>query len=186
MEERFIIIQFVAVLANCLQQFGVYNVYKDDRYGLDLTQDGGPNHGVFLQKILPKHSLILQVIYSFVIEMKFWVVSNPLPQVKRPEYRMHEVNPNPSYKCYKYTKGFIGTRVSNVHHYKEIIDTLNCNWGGDLNIGCRIIFQIGLNFYTNLYTNFTCIFTVIVVDMLMYIVLVTKIYIGFTIRLQFE
>ena len=103
------------VLANTLRQFGIYNIYKDDKFGLDLVQDGGPNNGVKLHKILPKHSLI-------------WVVSNPLPQVNAPEYRMYEVNPNSSYKCFKYTKGFVGIRVSNVANYKEIIEILNRNW----------------------------------------------------------
>ena len=68
-------------------------------------------------------------MYSFVNEMKFWVVSNPLPQVNAPECRMYEVNPNPSYKCLKYIKGFVGVRVSNVANYKEIIEILNRNWG---------------------------------------------------------
>ena len=60
-EKRFIIIRFIVVLANTLRQFGTYNVYKDDRFGLGLVQDGGPgsNNGVLLHKILPKHSLIL-------------------------------------------------------------------------------------------------------------------------------
>ena len=80
-EEQFIKIQFVVVLANTLKQFGMYNVYKDEKFGLDLVQDEGPNNGVFLHNILPKHSLILRAIYLFVNEMKFWVVSNPLPQV---------------------------------------------------------------------------------------------------------
>ena len=59
-EERFIIVQFIVVLADTLKQFCMYNVYKDDRFGLDLVQDGGPgsNNGVLLHKILPKHSLI--------------------------------------------------------------------------------------------------------------------------------
>ena len=61
--------------------------------------------------------------------MKFWVVSNPLPQVNAPKCRMYEVNPNPSYKCFKYTKGFVGIRVSNVVNCKEIIEILNRNWG---------------------------------------------------------
>ena len=61
-EIRFIIIQFIVVLANTLRQFGLYNVYKDDAIGLDLVQDGGPNNGVKLHKILAKHSLILCVI----------------------------------------------------------------------------------------------------------------------------
>ena len=94
----------MVVLANCLQQFGVCNVYKDDRFGLDLMEDGGPgsNNGVFLHKILPKHSLILRAIFTYVNEMKFWVVSNPLPQVNSTKYQMYAVNPNPSYPCFKY------------------------------------------------------------------------------------
>ena len=60
-EERFIIIRFLVVLADTLKQFSIYNIYKDDRFGLDLVQDenGGPNNGVKLCKILPKHALIL-------------------------------------------------------------------------------------------------------------------------------
>ena len=54
-EESFIIIRFVVVLADTLRQFGMYNVYKDDAFGLDLVQDGGPNNGVKLHKILAKH-----------------------------------------------------------------------------------------------------------------------------------
>ena len=59
--------------------------------------------------------------------MKFWVISNPLPQVNK--FDMYAVNPNPTYPCFKYTKGFIGIRVANVHNYKAIIDLSNCNWG---------------------------------------------------------
>ena len=72
-EERFIIIQFIVVLADTLKQFSVCNIYKDGRFGLDLVQDenGGPNNGVKLHKMLPKHALILRAIYSFVNEMKF-------------------------------------------------------------------------------------------------------------------
>ena len=93
---------------------GVHNVYKDDRYGLDLIQDEGPgsNNGVFLHKMLPKHSLIVRAIYASVAEMKFWVVSNPLPQVNSAKYQMYAVNPNP-----------------NVHNYKAIIAILDHNWG---------------------------------------------------------
>ena len=62
---------FCGGFANCLQQFGVYNVNKDDRFGMDLVQDGGPRSGVFLHKILPKHSLILRSIYTYVNEGNF-------------------------------------------------------------------------------------------------------------------
>ena len=41
---------------------------------------------------------------------------------------MYTVNPNPNYPCFKYTKGFIGISVSNVHNFKAIIDILNRNW----------------------------------------------------------
>ena len=61
--------------------------------------------------------------------MKFWVVSNPLPQVNTPKYQMYAVSPNPNYPCYKYCKDLIGIRVSNGHNYVAIIDILDCNWG---------------------------------------------------------
>ena len=34
-------------------------------------------------------------MYTFVNEMKFLVVSNPLPQVNSAKYQMYAVNPNP-------------------------------------------------------------------------------------------
>ena len=61
-------------------------------------------------------------MYTYVNEMKFWVVSNPLPQVNSPNYQMYAVNPNPNYPCHKYCRGFTGIRVSDVHNYKAIID----------------------------------------------------------------
>ena len=84
-EQRFIIIRFVFILADCLKQFSVYNVYKDGGYGLDLVQGVGLNNGVKMHKLLPKHALILRPVYSLVNEMKFWVVSNPLPRTNAPE-----------------------------------------------------------------------------------------------------
>ena len=145
-EQRFIIIRFVVVLADCLKQFSMYNVYKDGGYGLDLVQDVSPNNGVKMHKLLPKHALILRPVYSLVNEMKFWVVSNPLPRTNAPENRMYEANQNPKYECYKYTKGFIDVRVTNVANYKEIIKYwigIGLIWS----TGFKIICQIGVNLH---------------------------------------
>ena len=127
-EQRFIIIRIFIILADCLEQFSIYNVYKDGEYGLDLVQDVSPNNDVKMHKLLPKHALILRPVYSLVNEMKFWVVSNPLPRTNAPENRMYEANQNPKYECYKYTKGFIGVIVTNVANNREIIKILDRNW----------------------------------------------------------
>ena len=79
-------------------------MYKDDCHGFDLVQDGGPNNELLLHKILPRQAFILRAIYSYGNEMKFWVIN------------MYAENPNPSYPCFKYAKGFIVIRVSNVHN----------------------------------------------------------------------
>ena len=126
-EQRFIIIRFVIILADCLKQFSMF-VYKDGGYGLDLVQNVSANNGVKMHKLLPKHALILRPVYSLINEMKFWAVSNPLPRTNVPENRMYEANQNPKYECYKYTKGFIGVRVANVANNREIIKILDRNW----------------------------------------------------------
>ena len=61
--------------------------------------------------------------------MKFWVISNPLPQINSPKCEMYVVNSNPNYPCFKYCNGFVGIRVSNVYNYKAIIEILDHNWG---------------------------------------------------------
>ena len=81
-----------------------------------------------LCKLLAKHELILRAVYSYVNEMKFWVISNPLPKTNAPKNRMYEHNENPKYECYKYTKGFIGVRLTNVANYRENIKILDRNW----------------------------------------------------------
>ena len=40
---------------------------------------------------------------------------------------MTEINPNPTYPKLKYTRGFVGVRVTNVSHYKRIIEILDRN-----------------------------------------------------------
>ena len=61
------LIHFVEVLSDCLQQFSMYNVFKDDSQGLDLVQDGGPNIGVLLHKFLPRCAFILRMIYGYLM-----------------------------------------------------------------------------------------------------------------------
>ena len=127
-EQRWILIRFVVVLSDCLQQFGVYNVFKDDGHGLDLIQDRSTQDGgVLMHKFLPRHAFILRAVYSYCNEMKYWVISNPLPAVGG-VYSMYREDPNPNYPKLKYAKGFIGIRVSNVHNNKQIIDILERNW----------------------------------------------------------
>ena len=117
------------VLCDCLQQFGMYNVFKDDSHGIDLVQDIGPNNGILFHKFLAKHAFILRAIYGYVNEMKFWVISNPLPAVGGLySMYMYALNPNPIYPTLKYTNGFIGIRVVNIHNYRAIIEILECNW----------------------------------------------------------
>ena len=124
-EQRWILVRFVVVLSDCLKQFQVYNVYKDDGFGLDLIQEL-ENGGVLMHKFLQKHAFILRALYGYCNEMKYWVVSNPLPAVGG-LYSMYNPDPNPNYPKLKYAKGFIGIRVSNVHNYKHIIDILERN-----------------------------------------------------------
>ena len=95
-------------------------------HGLDLIQEL-ENGGVLLHKFLQRHAFILRAFYGYCNEMKYWVVSNPLPAVGG-LYSMYNVDPNPSYPKLKYAKGFIGIRVSNVHNYKQMIDILERNW----------------------------------------------------------
>ena len=81
-EQRWIIIHMVAVLANTLVQFGVHNVFKDDGHGLDVLQEL-ENGGVLLHKVLAKHAFILRAIYPYINEMKYFDVSNPLSAIGR-------------------------------------------------------------------------------------------------------
>ena len=71
---------------------------------------------------------------------------------------MYAVNPNPSYPCFKYTKGFIRIRVGNVHNYKAIIDILNRNWM-KFDYSVKNYPPIGANcdLCKNFYMNFTVI-----------------------------
>ena len=116
----------VAVLANSLVQFGVYNIFKDDGHGLDVLQEL-ENGGVVLHKVLAKHAFILRAIYPYINEMKYFNVSNPLPSIGG-VHNMYEENDFPNYESLKYTKGFIGVRVQNVANYKCIIKILDRNW----------------------------------------------------------
>ena len=113
-EQHWIIVRFVEVLSDCLQQFGIYNVYKDDSNGLDLRS--WTRQWCFVAQILlSRHTFILRAVYSYCNEMKFWVISNPLPAVGG-VYSMYAVNLNPNYPALKYTKGFIEIRVANIHN----------------------------------------------------------------------
>ena len=124
-EQRWFLVRFV-VLSNCLKQFQVHNVYKDDGFGLDLIQEL-ENGGALMHKFLWRHAYIIRALYGYCNEIKYWVVNNWLPAVGR-LYNMYNVDPNPSYPKLKYAKGFIGIRISNVHNYKQIIDILDRNW----------------------------------------------------------
>ena len=94
-EQRWILVRFVVVLSDCLKQFQVYNVYKDDGFVLDLIQELEKG-GALMHKFLPRHAYILRALYGYGNEMKYLVVSNPLPTVGR-VYNMYNVDPNPSY-----------------------------------------------------------------------------------------
>ena len=71
--------------------------------------------------MLPKHSMILRPVYELSNDMKFYNLTTPLPAIGG-IYYMGKVNPNLNYPSLKYTKGFIGVRVTNVHNYKLIVD----------------------------------------------------------------
>ena len=58
--------------------------------------------------------------------MVYFNVTNPFPAIGG-LYSMTEVNPNPTYPKLKYTKGYIGARVTDVSHYKKIIEILDWN-----------------------------------------------------------
>ena len=99
-EQRWILVRFVVVLSDCLKQFQVYNVYKDDGFGLNLIQEL-ENGGALMHKFLRRHAYILRALYGYWHEMKYWVVSNPLPAVGG-LYNMYNADPNPSYPKLKY------------------------------------------------------------------------------------
>ena len=40
---------------------------------------------------------------------------------------MYEVNDNPKYPLLKYTKGFVGVQVNNLHSFKMIVEILEHN-----------------------------------------------------------
>ena len=56
--------------------------------------------------------------------MVYFNVINPLPAIGG-LYSITDVNPNPTYPKLKYTKGHIAVRVTNVSHYKKIIEILD-------------------------------------------------------------
>ena len=127
-EQRGMIICFVAVLASSLAQFGVYNVCKGDAHGLNMLQELNlENGGDVLHKVLTKHAFIPRAIYPYINEMKFFNISNPLPAIGG-VYSMYDENDSPKYPCLKYTKCFKGVRVQNVANYKCIIEILDRNW----------------------------------------------------------
>ena len=65
-------------------------------------------------------------MYELCNEMKYYILTTPLPAVSG-IYDMFKVNPSPNYPTLKYTKGYIGVRVTNVQHYKTIVEILDRN-----------------------------------------------------------
>ena len=76
--------------------------------------------------MLAKHACILRPVYELCNEMKYYNITTPLPAVDG-IYFMNKVSPNPNYPTLKYTKGFIGVRVTSVHNYKIIVEILDQN-----------------------------------------------------------
>ena len=71
--------------------------------------------------MLAKHAVILRLVYEICNEMKFYNLTTPLPAVGG-IHDMFKANRNLiNYETLKYTKGYIGVRVTNVQHYKEIV-----------------------------------------------------------------
>ena len=90
--ERWFVIQMVAFLSVQLKQFECYNVYKADSSNK-------------IEKMLPKHSFILQPVCEPCNEMMYYnITTTPLPAIG--VYNMYKVNPNPNYPTLKYTKGY--------------------------------------------------------------------------------
>ena len=77
--------------------------------------------------MLAKHAFILRPVYEICNEMKFYNLTIPLPAVGG-IHDMFKANPIPiNYETLKYTKGYIGVRVTNVQNYKEIVEILDRN-----------------------------------------------------------
>ena len=77
--------------------------------------------------MLAKHAFILRPVYENCNEMKFYNLIMPLPAVGG-IHDMFKANLNPiNYETLKYTKGYIGVRVTSVQHYKEIVKILDRN-----------------------------------------------------------
>ena len=123
-EHRWIIIHTVAFLSDTLKQLTRYDVYKSDcfYYVLELWDDKACK----IYKMLEKHSFILRPIYELSNCMVYYNITNPLPAIGG-LYSMTEINPNPTYPKLKYTRGFVGVRVTNVSHCKRIIEILDRN-----------------------------------------------------------
>ena len=78
--------------------------------------------------MLAKHAFILRPVYEICNEMKFYNLTTPLPSVGGIHDMFKANNPNPiNYESLKYTKGYTGVRVTNVQHYKEIVEILDRN-----------------------------------------------------------
>ena len=115
-EERWFIIHCIAVLTDQMPQFKLYYVYKDDgKTGLDVDDWNLLNPEQY--KILEKHTIILRAIYSYCTKMLYNNITNPLPAIGG-LYSMFKENDNPTYPMLKYTKGFVGVQVNNLHSYK--------------------------------------------------------------------
>ena len=114
-EERWLIIHWVAVLSDEMPLFKLCNMYKDDSLGLDVVGDWNETDPR-QYKISEKHSLILSAIYSFCSKMLHKNITNPLPAIGG-LYSIRELQDNPTYPKLKYTKGYVGVQVNNLLSY---------------------------------------------------------------------
>ena len=111
-KHRWLVIRMIAFLSDTLVQFLRYDIYKTDcYYGLELWDDIGCK----LYKMLQRNTFVLSNC------MVYFNITNPLPIIGG-VYNMTEVNPNPTYLKFKYTKGYVGVRVTNVSNYRKIIE----------------------------------------------------------------
>ena len=123
-EHSWIIICKVIFLSGTLKQSTRYDVYKADcfYYGLELWDDKACK----IYKMPEKHSFVLRPIYELSNCMVYYNITNSLPAIGG-LCSMSEINPNPTYPKLKYTRSFVGVRVTNVSHYKKITEILDRN-----------------------------------------------------------
>ena len=96
-QEHWFVIRIVVFLSNQLQQFGCYDMYKDDTYyGLEIFNFASNK----TEKMLQRHAFILRPIYQLCYQMKYYNITTPLPAVGG-LYDMNKINPNPTYPTLK-------------------------------------------------------------------------------------